>query len=321
MSEDWRPLTSRPALELRANMLGATRAFFAQRAVLEVQTPILSAAAITDPQIESLSTRITGHSRPFYLNTSPEFAMKRLLAAGSGDIYQICRVFRDGEQGRWHEPEFTMLEWYRTGFDDHALMDEVAALLSAILPAGTLREPPEKLTYRDALLRHAQVDSATDDVAALAAAARRLGVGYEGELDRDGHLDLLMSLVAGPRLGRGRACFICDYPASQAALARLKPGPPPVAARFELYLEGIELANGFHELTDAAEQRRRFEQELSVRERRGQALPPVDERLLGALAAGVPECAGVALGFDRLVAVAMGAPGLAPAISFGISNA
>jgi len=320
MIPDWRPTANRAALELRARMLACTREFFARRGVLEVQTPILSAAALSDPQIESLHTRIAGQSHPWYLNTSPEFAMKRLLAAGSGDIYQLCKVFRDGEIGRWHEPEFTLLEWYRVGFDDHALMDEVSELLAALLPAQP-GGAPERLTYREALLRHADLDIHTATGEELAQAARRAGIDCRADLDRDARLDLLMSLVVGPKLGRGRATFVCDYPASQAALARLKPRQPPVAARFELYLQGIELANGFHELTDANEQRARFERELALRRQRGRPTPPLDERLLAALAAGVPDCAGVALGFDRLVAVALGADALAPALAFGLDNA
>ena len=318
MSLDWRPTADLGALQGRARLLAGTREFFARRGVLEVQTPILSAAGISDPQIESLQTRIAGRPGSWYLNTSPEFAMKRLLAAGSGDIYQVCKVFRDGEIGRWHEPEFTMLEWYRVGFDDQALMDEVAELLATLLP-GQLGAP-ERLTYRQAVLRHAGVDihMATDEE--LAAAARRAGIDCRSDLHRDARLDLLMSLVVSPKLGRGRATFICDYPASQASLARIKPGEPPVAARFELYLQGIELANGFHELTNPREQRGRFEQDLAVRRQRGLPTPPTDEYLLAAMAAGVPDCAGVALGFDRLVAVALGADALTQALSFVVDN-
>jgi elongation factor P--(R)-beta-lysine ligase len=302
-------------------MLARVREFFAHRGVLEVETPILSAAGISDPQIESLRTTIAGIRAPFFLSTSPEFAMKRLLAAGSGDVFQICKVFRDGEIGRWHEPEFTMLEWYRIGFDDLRLMTEVAELVAALLSPERPLAEPERLTYREVILRHAGVDMNIASDADLAMAARDRGIDCRADLDRDARLDLLISLVAGPKLGRDRPTFVCDYPASQAALARLKPGSPPVAARFELYLDGVELANGFHELTDATEQRRRFEQDLALRQRRTQTLPAMDERLLAALAHGLPECAGVALGFDRLAALAMGHDALKPAMSFGIENA
>jgi len=302
-------------------MLAAARAFFAARRVLEVETPILSAAAVSDPQLESLATRIAGRSGGFYLQTSPEYPMKRLLAAGSGDIYQICKVFRDAELGRWHNPEFTMIEWYRLGLDDAALMDEVEALLGALLEPQRTLPPAERLAYSAALERHAGVDAHRSSDAELGAAAQRHGIVCDAQLDRDAKLDLLMGLVVGPRLGLDRPCFICDYPASQAALARLKPGVPAVAARFELYLDGVELANGFHELQDAAEQRARFSRDLALRRRRGQAQRPVDENLLAALEHGMPDCAGVALGFDRLVALALGVDSLAQAMAFDIDNA
>ena len=321
MSDDWRPTASLGALKSRAAMLAAAREFFAERGVLEVETPVLSAAAVSDPQIESLSTRVAGLAAPLHLCTSPEYAMKRLLAAGSGDIYQICRVFRDGERGRWHNPEFTLLEWYRLGFDDAALMSEVEALIGGLLAPHRKLEPAERLSYSAALQRHAGVDAQQASERDLTEAARSHGIVCQADLDRDAKLDLLMGLVVGPRLGTERPCFVCDYPASQAALARLKPGSPPVAARFELYLDGVELANGFHELAASVEQRARFVQDLRLRRARGQAQPPLDERLLAALAAGLPDCAGVALGFDRLVAIAAAAPQLADAMAFTIDNA
>jgi lysyl-tRNA synthetase class 2 len=316
----WRPTAAFRALQRRAAMLAAARAFFASRGVLEVETPILSAAAVSDPQIESLATRVAGMTARAYLCTSPEFAMKRLLAAGSGDIYQIGKVFRDAERGRWHNPEFTLIEWYRLKFDDAALMTELEALIGCLLAPHRL-EPAERLSYSAALQRHAGVDAHTASDGDLTESARRHGIVCHADLDRDAKLDLLMGLVVGPRLGFEQPCFICDYPASQASLARLKPGLPPVAARFELYLNGIELANGFHELVNAGEQRARFTQDLALRRARGQVEPPLDEHLLAALAAGMPDCAGVALGFDRLVAIALGAPRLADAMAFTIDNA
>ena len=301
-------------------MLTGARDFFAKRGVLEVETPILSAAAVSDPQIESLVTQVAGMG-PFHLGTSPEYPMKRLLAAGSGDIYQICKVFRDAERGRWHNPEFTLLEWYRLGFDDTALMTEVEALIGSLLAPQRLLERADRLSYSSALQRYAGVDAYHASDGDLMDAAIRHGIVCRAELDRDAKLDLLMGLVVGPRLGVERPCFICDYPASQAALARLKPGLPSVAARFELYLDGVELANGFHELANAGEQRARFTLDLNLRRARGQIQPPLDEHLLAALAAGLPECAGVALGFDRLVAIALGVPRLSDAMAFTIDNA
>ncbi len=320
-SSSWRPCATPEALRRRAALLARLRDFFASRAVLEVETPILSAAGVSDPQIESLSTRVSGLPGASYLSTSPEFPMKRLLASGIGDIYQLCKVFRDGEIGRWHNPEFTLLEWYRLGFDDAALMSEVEELVRELLAPGRTLEAAERLTYAESIRRHAGVDPDVCSDLELDRAAETHGVACEATLDRDAKLDLLMGLVVGPKLGAGRPCFICDYPASQASLARLKPGSPRVAARFELYLDGIELANGFHELCDAAEQRRRFQRDLATRRERRQPEPPIDEHLLTALAAGMPDCAGVAVGFDRLVAIALKADRLSDAMSFTIDNA
>ena len=302
-------------------MLRAARAFFETRGVLEVETPILSAAAVSDPQIESLVTQIAGMPGRSYLCPSPEYAMKRLLAAGSGDIFQICKVFRDAERGRWHNPEFTMIEWYRLGMNDAALMDEVEALVAELLAPVRRFSRAERLSYAAALQRHAGVDAYGASEDELLHAAQRHGIHCDAELDRDGKLDLLMGLIVGPRLGRENPCFVCDYPASQAALARLKPGVPRVAARFELYLDGLELANGFHELVQPQEQRARFNHDLKLRAARGQRQPPLDENLLAALESGIPDCAGVALGFDRLAAIALGATRLSDAMAFSAENA
>jgi lysyl-tRNA synthetase class 2 len=318
---DWRPTATLAALRERAALLRRVREFFAARGVLEVETPVLSSGSVSDPQIESLVTQVTGIHGRFFLSTSPEYPMKRLLAAGSGDIYQVCRVFRDAERGRWHNPEFTLLEWYRLGFDDAALMTEVEILIAQLLAPQRRLEPAERLTYAQALRQHAGVDAHAASERDLERAAAQHGIVCNAELDRDAKLDLLMGFAVGPKLGRERPCFICDYPASQASLARLKPGLPRVAARFELYLDGIELANGFHELANCAEQRERFAQDLAIRRTRGQIQPPVDERLLAALSVGIPDCAGVALGFDRLVAIALGATRLSQAMAFSVDNA
>ncbi len=314
MTAEWRPTAPTAALRTRAAMLALARTFFLERGVLEVETPILSEGGTTDPQIDSLTTHVRGIAAPFHLGTSPEFAMKRLIAAGCGDIYQICKVFRDGERGRWHNPEFTMIEWYRLGYDDTALMDEVEEIVARMLVPRRRLAAAERLGYAAAIRRHAGVDAERADLAALRRAAAANGVHCDADLDRDAARDLLMGLVVGPRLGRERPAFICDYPASQASLARLKPGDPPVAARFEFYLDGIELANGFHELSDAAEQRARFEADLQTRRERGRAEPALDERLIAALAAGLPDC-------DRLAAIAVGADALAGAMAFPIERA
>jgi lysyl-tRNA synthetase class 2 len=307
-------------LRERASLLARCREFFAARGVLEVETPVLAQATATDVHLASLATRISGRPGPYYLQTSPEYAMKRLLAAGSGDIYQICKVFRDAERGALHNPEFTMLEWYRVGFDHGRLMDEVEALL-ALLLAERLALPAERLAYREAFGRALGIDPLTAPLATLAALAEeRAGAAALGD-ERDLYLDLLMGTVVGPALGRGRITFVHSYPASQAALARLLPGAPPVAARFEAYVEGLELCNGFHELADAAEQRRRFVADRRLRAERGLPVPPIDERLLAALAAGLPECAGVALGLDRVLMLATGCGSIGEVLTFTIEQA
>lgn len=292
---------------------------------MEVETPILSRHAGTDPAIELLQTRYTGPGAPgglpLFLHSSPEFPMKRLLAAGSGPIYQICRVFREGELGRRHNPEFTLLEWYRPGFDHQALMDEVAALVRVALE----RELPwERLSYGDLFRRHLGIDPHVAGEAELRSLAIGQGIPGADALVLEGAdpwLDLLLTQCIEPHLGRGCMTFVYDYPASQASLARIRPGPPPVGERFELYLEGIEIANGFHELANAAEQRARFEQDNRVRESRGQPLMPLDENLLAALAAGLPDCAGVALGIDRLLMVAEGAGSIEEVMAFPLGRA
>jgi lysyl-tRNA synthetase class 2 len=316
-------------LKLRARLLQRLRAFFSARGVLEVETPVLSGAATTDPALASFATRYTGPLFPqgqtLYLHTSPEFPMKRLLAAGSGSIYQICRVFRDGESGRRHNPEFTLLEWYRVGFDHQRLMAETGELVMDLLAPSLSLQPPERLSYREAFQRHAGLDpfAASPDEFGQAARAHGISVSPElvSEKAPDPWRDLLLTHVVEPKLGQGRLTFIYDYPASQAALARIQPGNPPVAARFELYLNGIELANGFHELADADEQRARFERQLHARETGGLPAVPVDERLLTALAHGLPDCAGVALGFDRLVMLAADARSIEEVLAFPIGRA
>ena len=328
-SSDWQPTVTLEVLKLRARLLERIRAFFSERGVLEVETPVLSTAAVTDPMLASMATRYTGPRFPrgqaFYLHTSPEFPMKRLLAAGSGSIYQICKVFRDGEAGRLHNPEFTMLEWYRVGFDYQRLMDETDELVMRLLAPTLSLDAPERLSYRETFRRHAGLDPHTATSTDFATVAKAHKIGVPPELLTQNDLavwrDLLLTHVVEPMLGQGRLTFIYDYPAAQASLARIQPGDPPVAARFELYLNGIELANGFHELADADEQRTRFERQLHTRAASGQPLVPMDERLLAALAQGLPDCAGVALGFDRLVMLAAGARTIAEVIAFPVDRA
>ncbi len=321
-AQDWRPAAALETLALRARLLAEVREYFAAAGVMEVETPVLAVAPVTDVHLASLVTRVAGRGE-FYLQTSPEYAMKRLLAAGAPDIYQIGRVFRDGERGAQHNPEFTLIEWYRRGFDLDALMRDCAQLLARLLGTRRKLDTPQYLTYREAVSEFAGVDALEATPAELRACVGRHSIDAPREApeDRDFWLDLLMSTVVGPRLGAGRLCFLHDYPASQAALARLNPRDPRVARRFEIYLEGVELANGFHELTDASEQRARFERDLGERSRRGMPGVPLDERLLAALQHGLPDCSGVALGFDRVAMLAAGARRIEEVIAFPIERA
>ncbi len=311
--QDWRPSASLETLRQRAGLLRRIRAFFDAREVLEVETPVLSRAATVDPQIDSF---VTQDGR--WLQTSPEFAMKRLLAAGSGPIWQLARVFRVDESGRHHNAEFTLLEWYRLGWDHQQLIDECDALLQAL---GATSAACTRVRYRDAFLQHAGVDPwcapLTSLRAALPASARELALpaGDEGQ-QRDFLLDLLMSHIVGPQLGRDVPLVLYDFPASQAALARIRADDPPVAERFEIFWRGIELANGFHELTDAGEQRRRFEADQARRAADGRAVPPYDEALIAALEHGLPNCAGVAIGIDRLLMLLLQRPTIGEVLAF-----
>lgn len=323
-SPSWRPSASITNLRLRARLLQRIRRFFADREVVEVDTPILSRYGLPTPMIESFAAQPAsspGRSEG-YLHTSPEFPMKRLLAAGSGSIYQICKVFRVGERGRRHNPEFSLLEWYRIGYDSETLMAEVEALLQYVLEGIRPVAAVERLSYRGAFLTYAGVDGLCEDVDvyrdALAFHAIDVPEGMPGDA-ADPWRDLLLTQVIEPRLPP--AVFVYDYPASQAALSRIRRGPPAVADRFELYLEGVEIANGFNELTDAAEQRRRFEAENRQREQLGLASIPVDEALLAAMDAGLPDCAGVAVGLDRLVMYAAGADNIDDVIAFPVDRA
>jgi lysyl-tRNA synthetase class 2 len=324
LTVDWRPSADLAALQARAALLAAVRAFFAEAGVMEVETPLLAPAAGTDPSIEPLRTRYTGpghaHGLALFLQTSPEYHMKRLLAAGSGAIYQICRACRDGEAGRRHNPEFTLLEWYRPGFDHQALMDEVAALVLRVLDRPLA---VERCSYQGLFMERYGLDPLACDAATAQAVAVAEAVPDADRLvlDRDGWLDLLLTHRIEPTLGRGRLTFVTDYPASQAVLARLNPDDPRTAARFELYLEGLELANGFWELADADEQRARFEADRARRAAAGQADIAVDERLLAALASGLPDCAGVAIGLDRLLMGVLGVDSLAEVLAFPLERA
>jgi lysyl-tRNA synthetase class 2 len=318
----WRPVAGAETLRLRARMRGRIRAFFDASEVLEVDTPALSAAAPTEPRVEPVRAPVLGETR--FLQTSPEFPMKRLLAAGIGDCWQLARVYRDRERGRWHQPEFDLLEWYRVGFDQHEMMEEVEAVIAATLAPERRVPAAEYLGYAEAFRRFAGVDPLTAEMDELRAIGGQHGLSTVPGLaddDRDGWLDHLLTAVVAPRFAPDRLTFLYDWPASQAALARIDPDDPRIAARFEAYWGQLELANGFHELADATEQRARFEAENGVRREEGAEPIPIDERLLAALDAGLPDCAGVALGFDRLVMLAAEADTIDAVLAFPFERA
>jgi len=311
------------SLQLRARLYALIRTFFAERHVLEVETPILSAAGNTDPNIESFSTAFSGHvdagARERWLRTSPEFPLKRLLAAGIGDCYELGRVFRNGEAGGRHNPEFSMLEWYRVGWDHRRLMGETIELVEAALAMVGRRAEVLIESYRQLFLDELGIDPLHAPIDELRAPLAEYNIGPEG-LVRDDWLDLLITHKLQPSFPCDRITLIHDYPATQCALARIRPGETPLAERFELYLGCYELANGYHELNDAAEQRRRFERDNVLRHHRGLGEVPVDERLLGVLGA-LPDCAGVALGVERLLMCLAGTDAIADVLAFPFNEA
>ena len=325
---DWQPACPLSALRARAEMLANIRRFFSDRGVLEVETPLLCHAAGTDPNLQPFTSefRLPGQSQgtPLYLQTSPEFAMKRLLAASAGSIYQVCKAFRNEEAGRFHNPEFTLLEWYRVGFGLDDLMDETDALLACLFAGVRESRPAERLAYRALFHRHTGLDPVSATPQAFAACARQRGLAEAEALcgeDRNLWLDLLFSHLIQPGLGLGRPSFVHDYPACLPSLARAKPGEIDVVERVEVFMDGLELGNGYHELADAAEQERRFEHDLSIRRSMGLPLPPKDARLLAALDFGLPDCAGIALGVDRLLMLATGASAIAQTLAFPVDKA
>lgn len=324
---DWQPTASLEMLKTKARLLSQLRAFFAEKNILEVQTPILSQAGNTEPTIESFITQEHENAahkiQPSFLNTSPEFSMKRLLAAGYGSIYQITPAFRQDEQGKRHNPEFTLLEWYRIDFDHHALMGEVNSLLRYIAKDFIKLERSQFFSYQKAMLKFANVDPFSATTEELKLATVKAGIDAIGmdDVSRDAWLDLLMSQVVEKNLPVNCPVFIYDYPASQAALSKIRKGSPDVAERFELYINGMELANGFHELSDAEEQALRFQQQQLQRKKSGQQGIPADYHLIEALKQGLPECAGVAIGLDRLLMVLTGAEHINEVLTFPFDRA
>lgn len=302
---NWQPSASLETLQLRARLLKKIRDFFEARDVLEVETPLLCYTSVPDPFIESIPAYFQKNpqtkAETYYLQTSPEYAMKRLIAAHGRSIYQLTKAFRQGEIGRFHNPEFTILEWYRMQFDHHDLMNDMDEFLQHVLNTA----PADRITYAELFQKFLNINPHESTPDQLAAIAKAHQLNIESIItDRDTWLNLLMSHCIEPHLGKETPIFIYDFPASFASLARINPENPEVASRFEVYWHGIELANGFHELQDAKEQRQRFLQQLHERKQLNLNQLPIDEKLLSALAHGLPDCAGVALGIDRLILLA-----------------
>lgn len=317
----WKPSASIQNLIKRAKIIAEIRQFFTDRGVLEVETPAMSEFSVTDVHLSTFHTQFlspfASQAKTLYLMTSPEYHMKRLLASGSGPIFQLCRVFRNEEAGSRHNPEFTMLEWYRPFFDMYRLINEVDDLLQQILDC----EPAESYSYQFVFQTYVGLDPLSATKAQLLAKAREHGLQCDENEHRDTLLQFLFSEVVEANIGRERPTAVYHFPASQAALAQISSEDHRVAERFEFYYKGLELANGFHELSDAKEQLRRFE--LDNQQRRAMGLQPqaLDQRFLAALQAGIPHCSGVALGVDRLLMIAMNAECIDEVMAFGVDRA
>lgn len=306
----WQPLASLEVIHQRAHVYQKIRSFFGVRGCLEVETPLLMPTTNSDLQVESISLRL--NSRDHYLQTSPEFAMKRLLAAGSDSIYQICHAFRGGEKGRRHNCEFSLLEWYRVGFDYRLLMDEIELLITSVSHSDCVFT---RLSYRQLFQQYLQLDIESVSLSQLRDCCSSLADASDSSgLDFDECLDLLLAVVIAAQMQGYQ--FVYDYPISQAALARPCADNPAYAERFELFHDGLELANGYSELTDAVQQRQRFQKDNLRRAALGLPRHALDENLLAALQAGLPECAGVALGLDRLLMVLLGLDSIEQCLSF-----
>jgi lysyl-tRNA synthetase class 2 len=323
MNASWRPTATIDTLRRRAEIIAQIRAFFAARQVLEVETPLLSTGTVTDPHLESFYTHYEaedGQAQTLYLQTSPEFAMKRLVAAGSGPIYQITHAFRNrGEQGRWHNPEFTILEWYRPGFSLVQLMDETEALLHLILDGG----PAQRMSYAELFDRFLGLDPHQATLAEIKQTLTKLPIhlqSVDSLTQREVGLQLIVDHLIQNRI-ENPFLFLYDFPASQAALARIQPGSPDIAERVEVYGRGLELANGFHELADPIEQKERFLNDLTIRKQQHLPSVAVDHQLIAALTHGLPDCSGIALGIDRLVTLATQSSNLAEVMTFPITRA
>lgn len=324
MTTGWEPTCSLEQLQARADILQKIRVFFAERNILEVETPLLCQAAGTDPNLEFFSTqyRSGSQSQTYYLQTSPEFCMKRLLAAGSGSIYQISKAFRNGESGRYHNPEFSLLEWYRLDFNLQQLMDEVAQLLKYLLVSLKLKV--ERISYNEVFSRYTELDPLDFSVQAYIECARNNNLDDAEVICAENHsmwLDFLFSFLIQPQLGKQSICMVFDYPACQSSLARVKIDDQRLVERVEVFVNGVELGNGYYELTDPVEQQQRFDFEREQRKHKGLYVPNDDKRFLSAIKSGLPDCSGMAIGLDRLIMLATNSDAIEQVIAFPVSHA
>ncbi|WP_442499677.1 EF-P lysine aminoacylase EpmA [Methylobacter sp. sgz302048] len=323
---DWRPTCSVEHLRLRAQVLADIRKFFAERSVLEVETPLLSQGIGTDPQLAFFTTEysLVPQKQTLFLQTSPEFAMKRLLAAGSGSIYQIAKAFRNGESGRFHNPEFTMLEWYHVGFKLAELMDECADLIARLFDHRKPLMETERFTYQAIFQRYTGLDPLEFSYPQYCAYALDNQLPEAVSICGNDHaiwLDFIFSHKVQPHLGRNALCMVYGFPVCQSSLARINEHDPLITDRVELFIDGVELGNGYFELTDAKEQSERFDKELDIRRQRNLPASVKDERLIAALQAGLPECSGMAIGLDRLLMLLSDSASIEDVLGFPVNRA
>lgn len=323
----WQSSMSWKNAQRRADILAQVRAFFLTKNVVEVETPVLMSSTVTDVHLDAFATQFqflpdshSDRSSVLYAQTSPEFAIKRLLASGYGCCYQICKAFRHEQHGRFHNPEFTMLEWYRLGFDHLKLMEEVTELLQLTLGCSHV----ERITYQDLFIRELDIDPLVTNKKQLLTIItnhNKLSDWLEIEECIDTLLQFVMAELIEPKIGQDVPCFVYNFPASQASLAKISIDDSRVAERFECYFKGIELANGFNELTDAKQQEERFIQDNIKRLQLGKTKHAIDQNFISALKTGLPDCAGVALGIDRLVMLALSADNINQVLTFPITSA
>jgi elongation factor P--(R)-beta-lysine ligase len=322
---DWQPSCSFELLRLRARMLQKIRQFFADRLVLEVETPLLCHAIGTDPHLNFFSTECTSPKRQtLFLQTSPEFAMKRLLAAGCGSIYQICKAFRNGEAGRYHNPEFTLLEWYRVGFDLSQLMDEAEELITALFGESMALQPTQRISYQALFQQVTGLNPLLffyEEYASYAENNDLLDAVALCGQDHSSWLDFIFSHQIQPKLALNTLWLIFGYPACLPSLAKVNVDNPLIVERAELFINGVELGNGYHELCDAEEQARRFDKEIASRQAINRPAVTRDDRLLAALEAGLPDCSGIAIGLDRILMLLSNSPAIDEVLAFSISRA